>query len=128
MGRIPFLKSIAIFLFLNIVYSSRLRAQAPVVSYATPQVYTSGTSITPLSPATSTGVSSLSYSSSVINLGSGFLNQPEGAAIDGSGNIYVNDFGTGTVKRITSANSATTIASGFSFVSGGNDIAVDASG
>jgi len=49
-------------------------------------------------------------------LGGGFSN-PNGAAVDGSGNVYVADYGNNAVKKIppgcTSASCATTLGGGF---------------
>ena len=59
---------------------------APTVSYTTPQTYTAGTAITPLSPVSS-GVTAPAYSTSTNTLGSGF-NDPTGVALDAAGNIW----------------------------------------
>jgi DNA-binding beta-propeller fold protein YncE len=64
-----------------------------------------------------------------VALGSGFSN-PTGVAVDGNGNVYVADFGHGTVKEIVAAGGSTTVqtlASGFSF-STPYGVAVDSSG
>ena len=44
----------------------------------------------------------------VNTLGSGF-NTPEGVAVDGSGNVYVADFGNNAVKEIVAAGGYTTV-------------------
>jgi len=86
--------------------------QAPTVSYASPQTYTVGNTITPLVPA-STGVATPGYTVPVA-AGSGF-NQPFGVAIDGFGNIYVADAGNNVIKKIpVGGGTPVSLGSGFS--------------
>ncbi len=42
------------------------------------------------------------------------FNTPFGCAIDGSGNVYVTDFGEGSLRRVTPAGVVTTVVSGLS--------------
>jgi len=60
----------------------------PSISYTSPDVFVMGTTITPLTPVTTT-VPSPSYGTPVA-VGSGFL-QPFGVAVDATGNLYVAD-------------------------------------
>jgi len=127
----------------NIVFTlllltiSIVRAQAPVISYSSPQTYTQGTAITTLSPTNSGGaVPGYGYSST-INIGSGFNfnNTPFsgstrevaiGMAADAAGNVYVADYGNNAVKKIPVAGGApVVIGSGFIHPTG---VAVDAAG
>ena len=48
------------------------------------------------------------------------LNQPEGVALDGAGNVYVADSGNNTIRKITQAQVSSTIA-GFAGIAGTND-------
>lgn len=104
-------------------------AQAPTISYGSPQIFTTHVAVT-LTPTSSnvdapTGV----YGSPVI-LGSGLTVAQNGLAVDAAGNIYVNDQdggGNGLVKKITAdGSSTTTIGSGFSNQSA--NVAVDQAG
>ncbi len=103
---------------------SALFAQAPAISYSTPQSYKLNSTITPLSP-TSSGVAAPSYSATRIGRGSGYQ-APFGVTIDASGNIYIADSSNGVVKEIKAGtNTPVVIASGFLFPT---DVAVDAAG
>ena len=70
------------------------------------------------------------HAQTIVTLGSGF-NQPEGVAVDGSGDVFVGDTTHKQVKEILAAGGYSTVttlgsaASGFSFLSG---VAVDSSG
>jgi hypothetical protein len=59
--------------------------------------------------STLAGVAGVSGSSDGTGAGALF-NQPQGLALDGSGNLYVADTGNSSVRRITSAGVVTTIA------------------
>ena len=96
----------------------------PEISYAGPQVYMAGTTITPLSP-TGGAVAAQAYSSSTTTLGSGF-NIPAGLAVDAQGNIFIGDQNNNVVKEIpVGSNTPVTIATGFATPDG---VAVDAQG
>ena len=63
-----------------------------------------------------------------VTLGSGF-NDPTGVAVDGSGNVFVADYGNNAVKEIVAVNGVipasptiNTLGSGFSYPTG---VAVD---
>ncbi|WP_295801353.1 cadherin-like beta sandwich domain-containing protein [Mucilaginibacter sp.] len=111
-------------LFFAVIVPFKLFAQVPTISYNSPQTYTAGAVISPLSP-TSTGVAGLLYSSTRLTLGSGF-NSPYGVALDATGNIYVADFGHHLVKKMPAGGGATvTLGSGYE---GPYGVAVDAAG
>jgi gliding motility-associated-like protein len=96
----------------------------PTISYSTPQVYTAGATITPLSP-TSSGVAAIAYDNTMVNISSG-LTGPRGLAVDAVGNIYVADYLGGAVKKLPIGGGApVTLGSGFSHPMG---VAVDAAG
>jgi len=61
----------------------------PVISYASPQIYTPGVAIAPLAPA-SNYVAPLAYKGSPVTVGSGVVN-PVGVATDSQGNVYIAD-------------------------------------
>jgi len=101
-----------------------LFAQAPTISYSSPQTYTVGTAITPLTPA-GTGVAAQGYNSSPVVLGSGF-SSPWTVAVDAAGDVYVADAGNNSVKKIPAGGGApVVIGSGFVFPTG---VALDAAG
>ena len=74
---------------------------APTLSYVSPAAYTVNTAITPLSP-TSSGVATTGFGTGV-QLTGATLSTPEGMAIDGSGNIYVTNYGNNTISKYNSA-------------------------
>ena len=98
-------------------------AQAPTLSYASPQTYTEGTAITPLKP-TSNGVAVVKYSSPAVF--GNELNGPGGVAIDAAGNVYVADAGNNAIKMIPAGGGTTVnLGSGFNHPMG---VALDAAG
>jgi gliding motility-associated-like protein len=112
-----------IFFFLVFVLATRLAfAQAPNISYATPQTYTTGSSILPLQPINTGGVIP---SHLPVLLGSGFDNI-KGIAVDLAGNVYVADDGNAVVVEIPiGGGPQITLGSGFSSPVG---VAVDKKG
>src|ERR1700748_2307903 len=99
---------------LLVLLCGNLYAQAPNISYQSPQVYTVNTAITTLSPNNTGGavpatsaygqVSTFAGSSAkgLVN-GQGTAAQfgtPKGLAIDKSGNIYVADRDNNTIRMI----------------------------
>ncbi|MFI5137328.1 MAG: cadherin-like beta sandwich domain-containing protein [Sphingobacteriales bacterium] len=103
----------------------KLFAQAPTISYSSPQTYTVGTAISALTP-TSTGglVGTQAYNPTPVTIAAGF-NGPRGVAVDAGSNVYVADAGNGAVKKITPGGTPVTIGSGFNQPYG---VAVDAAG
>jgi gliding motility-associated-like protein len=71
----------------------------PIVSYANPQVYVSGTAITTLLP-TSSYVAPLTYRNTAVAIGSGF-NNPYGVTVDANENIFIADNGNNAVKKMS---------------------------
>jgi gliding motility-associated-like protein len=93
----------------------------PLISYSSPQSYTKNVAITSLTP-TGSSVSIAGYSSATTSMGIG-LALPVGVAVDGAGNVYVADSGTGLVKKIQKVGGGTvSIGSGFNTPS---SVAVD---
>ena len=98
---------------------------APTISYSSPQTYIQGTAITALSP-TSTGVSFPFYSNTATVVPATNIIDPTGVATDAAGNIYVADFGAGSVKKIP-VGGGPPVAIGYNF-SQPYGIALDAAG
>lgn len=112
-------------------------AQAPNISYPTPQNYVLHIPITPLVPKNKGGSVPVTVYGQVgtfaggrapvtfdgTGTGAGF-NFPSGAATDGAGNVYISDYGSGAIRKITSGAVVTTIAN----VSTPSGIAVDNQG
>lgn len=102
----------------------KLFAQAPAITYASPKTYIVGGTIIPLLPINTGGaVPANSYNmvsrfaggyTSVsfdgVGAGAGFDN-PSGIGTDALGNVYVSDFGSGAIRKITPAAIVTTIGS-----------------
>ncbi len=86
----------------------------------------------PAVPRLAAQTPTVTFSGAIRTLGSGF-SFPEGAAVDGSGNVFVADSGNNAVKEIVAVNGVIpatnptirTLGSGFLTP---NDVAVDASG
>jgi len=97
----------------SMLFGNKLFAQAPILSYATPQVYITGNAITSLSPTNTGGaVPATTYGqvSTFVAAASG-LNNPRGIASDGAGgNIYVTDFTANIVYKINSSGTKTVLA------------------
>ena len=89
-----------------------LFAQAPVISYSSPQTYEAGTAISQLAP-TSSGVAAVGYGNPV-TLAQDSMN-PDGLAVDASGNLYVSSDSDGTVKKIP-AGGGTPVVIGSGFI------------
>jgi len=104
-------------------------AQAPNISYSSPQVYTVPVPISPLSPTNTGGAVPVP---ALVNLATGLIN-PTGVAIDAVGNVYVAEPGSsatnysdGAVIMIASGGGTPVVlGSGFFEPTG---VAVDASG
>ncbi len=97
-------------------------AQAPSISYATPQSYTVGSAIATLSPTVVGSVPTTpTYTVTTFagNASAGLVNatgtaakfsQPRGIAVDASGNFYIADMNNHVIRKITSAGVITTFA------------------
>jgi len=99
----------------------------PVISYSTPQTYTTGTAITPLMPASTGGaVAAPGFSASATALSAATTDTYTALAMDQAGNIYVGDNTSKQVLKLAPGNSTPGVfANGFGSVDG---LAVDASG
>jgi len=97
-------------------------AQAPHISYSSPQVYMVSTTISPLAPVNSGGA--VPVPTPVILAGA--LHNPTGITVDVAGNVYVAENGANAVKKIpVGGGSVVALGSGFTQPTG---VAVDASG
>ncbi|MBD1365073.1 cadherin-like beta sandwich domain-containing protein [Mucilaginibacter sp. ZT4R22] len=132
------MKKLLLFGFLLIIAAAGF-AQAPDISYPSPQVFVLGKAITNLAPTNSGGaVPNTAYSEVTTLAGNGTagfvdntglaarFDSPYAIASDASGNIYVADYGNNAIRKITPAGVVTTVpTSGLSSPAG---IAVDAAG
>jgi gliding motility-associated-like protein len=124
--------------FFLLVFSAAF-AQAPVITYSTPQTYTTNNTIAPLAPVNTGGaVPATIYGQVSTFAGSGFagsadgtgtaasFNSPTRSAFDANGNLFVVDRDNNRIRKITPAGVVSTVSStGFN---GPNGICVDASG
>ena len=101
----------------------------PVISFSTPQTYTTGTAITPLTPAsTGCAVAAPQFNTTATTLYTS-TDILDGLATDKSGNTYIADESSGSVLLLTPGSSTTSVfATGFSTGNVRHGIAVDASG
>jgi len=84
----------------------------PAISYNGPQNYLIGSAITPLTPG-SNGVAAAAYSTSFVNIGSGYTH-PYGVAVDAAGDVFTSDQSTSAIKEFpVGGGSAITLGSGF---------------
>ena len=97
---------------------------APTLSYQSPQTYTSGAAIFPLTPS-STGVASPAYSGKTI-VGTGY-NDCQAVATDAAGNVYVTDQYNNALKKIP-AGGGTQVTVASNLTGGVYGVAVDAAG
>ncbi len=112
-------------------------ATKPSITYNTPQTYTLGQTITPLTPKNIGG--SITYGQTTTFAGDYYqreidgigtkasLSVPQGVGVDVLGNVYVGDAfnNTNKIKKITPAGVVTSFATGFDTVTG---VVVDVSG
>jgi gliding motility-associated-like protein len=98
-------------------------AQAPNISYQTPQTYTINQPITPLMPVNTGGaVPATIYGTVSTYAGSGFMgtkngaaasasfNQITGVAVDANGNVFVDDWANNEIRVINAAGIVSTLA------------------
>src|ERR1700722_247727 len=103
--------------------SSRLFAQAPAISYSTPQTYTTGTPIT-LSPVNTGGAVTAPAFTTTATISSG-VSDATCMAMDKSGRLYIGE-SSGQILTIAPGGGTTTVfATGFANILG---IAADAMG
>lgn len=105
-----------------VLFLGNVIAQAPNISYSTPQSYTINTAITPLLPANTGGnVPNRAYGEVATLTGNGYGNavgtlstarfaHPTGVALDLLGNIYIADRENNIIKKISSDGTVSVLA------------------
>ncbi len=105
--------------------TSYILMPAPALSYTSTNYYTVGSAASLTPTSTGGAVSALSYGAGTSLTATG-LNQPQGMGFDAAGNLYVADYGAGTIMKYNGvAGAPTTFISG---LTDPTDIAFDASG
>ncbi|WP_183575541.1 gliding motility-associated C-terminal domain-containing protein [Mucilaginibacter sp. X5P1] len=122
-----------------LIFSGNGFAQAPVISYLTPQIYTTNTAITPLSPTNIGGTVAATNYGPGNTIAKGFQN-PYGLSMDEQGNMFLADAGYAQIFKITDNGAVSVLAGSYendSFADGTGlaadfyhpfDAAVDGSG
>ena len=101
-----------IIIFYLTLLSQKLFAQAPNISYSTPNnIYTVGFAIPALSPTNTGGAipASASVVTTLVASGAGLAN-PQAITSDIAGNIYVADANNNKIRKVTPAGVMTTLA------------------
>jgi gliding motility-associated-like protein len=96
-----------LFILLSLV--NRAFSQAPNISYASPQNYSIGRSISPLLPTNTGGAVPATIYGQVSTIARNF-NTTTGVAVDAVGNVYVEDYGNHQIKKVTPAGVVTVFA------------------
>jgi gliding motility-associated-like protein len=86
-------------------------SQAPNITYLTPQTYTVGTSISPLSPVNTGGAVVANTYGSVNTFATGF-NTPTSTAVDAAGYVYVCDWGGNQIKKVNPVTGSISVFAG----------------
>jgi DNA-binding beta-propeller fold protein YncE len=107
------------FLFLCM---GNLFAQAPNISYSSPQTYLSGTAISSLSPTNSGGAVPAFTYQNVSTVSSTVFNDIKGVTRDALGNTYVAEHTDGRIRKIASNGTVTTLVDWSSFQPNGISI------
>ncbi len=108
------IKIFSLICLLILCIGQNVSAQAPIISYNSPKIYFTGTAITPLRPNNTGGTippniyqqvstfagSGIASSYNGIGATSGF-NMPSGIGLDAQSNVYVCDYGSGSIRKIT---------------------------
>ena len=110
-------------LFFFLVISLYVLAQSPAISYSTPKTFIINTMAGPLSPNNAGGAVPPNVYTRVTTLAGGRapvsydgngggdagFDKPSGIATDADGTIYVSDFGSGAIRKITPLGKVSTI-------------------
>lgn len=98
-----------------IAFSLNVTIVTPLsISYASPQTYSAGTAITTLSPTLSGGtVPAAGQTSTFAGITDSF-NQPLGATVDASGNVYIAEGGSHVIRKITPGGQVSVFAGSYS--------------
>lgn len=87
-------------------------AQAPNISYQTPQSYVINNAIAALSPTNTGGAVPAMVYGTTSTYAIGYFNNVTGVALDATGNLYVESWGTNQIFKVTSAITYSVFAGG----------------
>lgn len=120
MSRLFFAFRVAVLLFVSLLfYTPGLFAQAPAIKYTTPHQYKINTPVTPLKPTNTGGAVPATIYGQVSRIAGGgapgsFVTLT-GVAVDPSGNVFIADWGSSIIYKLTAAGKLSVFAGNGAF-------------
>ena len=102
-------RKLVLFVLMFLTFSLSF-AQAPNISYITPQVYTVNATISTLAPTNTGGAVPATIYGQVTTYANGGFNTVTGVATDAVGNLYIDDWSNNLIKKETPAGVVSILA------------------